>query len=369
MKTQGPTAPITKYVLVRNPRPVSDEKRSLNFISRPEGPTDLWRQLTDLTRAGTSEQVVQACNQFADANPLSLGTLPDQYSSLRAPETQLDEIEALLRASGPTSAIADIRRRQLNAYFAADLVQQTRSLILTFWDQIAVRTIVRSDPDGLRALFSALKVLHLARYVNSLANDSVVSATPFNAQVLMPADILTFVGKSTADRTNQIKSNRNEFNQGRTAAVGRQFTDAVLAHAVHQIVIAAIKSNNIRLLNPPAPASSEHAGVDLSITRLNARDTKIVLDPSALSRIRPQIADFLRDQLLVPDLATADVVSLERRINQELVSRTNGIFAFASAEVGAQGTRHLRFLAKEYNAGRIPDLDAAVRAAAQRFPL
>jgi hypothetical protein len=221
---------------------------------------------------------------------------------------------------------------------------------------------------GLPALFAALRLLHVAKYVNSIGDTDLPSELAFSVDVVLPQELTKFVRSSVSDKIQAQKNSRAEAEADSLTAAKGKLEAVVLSRAAHELFTDAIEKQDLEPINLPVMPGPA-AGADPQKALLRISDFKLVLNARARGRITPKLATFISDTFGVTNVADTDAIKLSEQIDRDLRDRQAALFGFASAQISLMGAKQLAFLGREFAAGLLPNLAVAIASATERFPL
>jgi hypothetical protein len=305
MADAAPQSVLTKYAVVRAPRPIPLESVHWNLVQRPEEQTALWRVLSDLLDAGApSSSFEKACSEY-----LKDSVLRDPNSK----ETQQFYILQSRSHALPSVNSGRLASLARDGYVPADADQRLK-LQLILWDELIAR-LVPSGYDALApSIVRTLAYMQMVDYALSLEKDLDASPVSLDPQVVMPERLTSFIvaARRDARRATEIaiQTSVDEAAARARIAISRLLT----ASALRKFLLDALKDTDFSTPNMKEVAPADSPPVEGETALGSAAMLPVLLSARRLSLLPTLLSEFVNEEFGIPNLSVIDIVSFFRRV-------------------------------------------------------
>ncbi len=357
----GPAATIAKYAVVRPTRAPSATRLRRLYATRPDGLTDLWSRLREL--AGTdaaSATFVEAAEAFLEngaRNRLEIAGL-DLASEIE----RYDEAASIVLRSAGFEKVAEQTRARYADLFATETARdELERMVLHVWDRLAANMVASRAPNDSQMFVRILKLLHVAGLLIRPDGASDQPVDVFDAEVLIPPELLDFVERAQTDPRRRARAAREEQAASRAASTVAMVADMVGTLAAMRFVEDALMNGYAHVPQVDAIEVSDAGAADMRVRAGRAAAGMQILQEHVASA--PAILTaFLRDSLGIGNLADQDAVALSGRLRTRLTSLSARALGGAGPSTIAKAGAALEACAAGVVAGEIANLEDAAKS-------
>ncbi|ANK77436.1 hypothetical protein FA04_32930 (plasmid) [Ensifer adhaerens] len=351
MIAEAPGGIVNKFALVRASRPPSADALKYYFINRPPEQTQLWSDLSAAVAGNASStQLISVADSFLSAN--NVGTIPNF-----ATFTDSSDVARLIGDAireGDLEGINSLIKGKYADLFAQGGVGPEISIHV--WDHLAARLISGRNPDDANSLFTILRLLHIAQYHS--ATQSNADERVFWADIVIPADLKSFIDWAQKDRRKQKTEAQTAAQEAKFDALVKDVKTALLARAGRRFLAQSISANEIGTTPDPAAVVTSDGQNDVVRTPNATND--FVLHAAAIGRLgaMPDLQAFLTSLSPGGVLATASIFSLSNQLDNAALAVTSTLLSPLSTSAMIQADRALEQVAESIARGAIPQIQA-----------